>query len=152
MVVSVRQFTKLLGKSMFTGIVNPGITPTIPSPITERIDQTIKLRMIRAYCPTLSQRYMMWGIKAVGRQISYRTCLMPFTVIKICCTKRIAVIFDQPELISVTKFSYVRSKGLPNVWAINTAFVLSVLASSSLETSILYCGIVTSIKTGTAPY
>ena len=47
---------------------------------------------------------------------------------------------------------YSRLNGLPRVWAIIKAFVLSDKASSSWLTSILYCGIVTSINTGTAPY
>ena len=45
-----------------------------------------------------------------------------------------------------------RSNGLPSVCAIITALVLSESASSSFVTSILYCGIVTSTNTGTAPY
>ena len=45
-----------------------------------------------------------------------------------------------------------RSNGFPSVWAIMTAFVFSESASSSFVTSMLYCGIVTSTKTGTAPY
>ena len=44
------------------------------------------------------------------------------------------------------------SNGFPRVWAIITALVLGLRAFSSFETSILYCGIVTSTKTGTAPY
>ena len=38
------------------------------------------------------------------------------------------------------------------MWAIITAFVLGERASSSMETSMLYWGNVTSTKTGTAPY
>ena len=45
-----------------------------------------------------------------------------------------------------------RSKGFPRVCATITAFVFGDKASSSLVTSILYCGIVTSTNTGTAPY
>ena len=45
-----------------------------------------------------------------------------------------------------------RSNGLPRVWAIMTALVLGERAASSLVTSMLYCGTVTSTNTGTAPY
>ena len=53
---------------------------------------------------------------------------------------------------SQNAFTAARSKGLPRVWAIITALVFSEYASSSIVTSILYCGIVTSTNTGTAPY
>ena len=45
-----------------------------------------------------------------------------------------------------------RSKGLPSVWAIMTAFVRSDSAPSSFVTSMLYWGTATSTNTGTAPY
>ena len=45
-----------------------------------------------------------------------------------------------------------KSNGLPSVWAIMTAFVLGERAASSLVTSMLYWGTVTSTNTGTAPY
>ena len=47
---------------------------------------------------------------------------------------------------------YSKSNGFPRVCAIMIAFVLSDRASSSCATSMLYCGIVKSTKTGTAPY
>ena len=53
--------------------------------------------------------------------------------------------------LSQNSFTDFRSKGLPRVCAIITAFVLSLNAPSSLLISMLYWGIVTSTKTGTAP-
>ena len=53
---------------------------------------------------------------------------------------------------SQNAFTALRSKGLPRVCAIITAFVLSDSASSSFVTSMLYWGMVTSTNTGTAPY
>ena len=54
--------------------------------------------------------------------------------------------------LSQNAFTARRSKGLPKVWAIITAFVFSDLAASNMVTSMLYCGMVTSTNTGTAPY
>ena len=53
---------------------------------------------------------------------------------------------------SQNSFTAFKSNGFPSVWAIMTAFVLSERAASSFVTSMLYCGIVTSTNTGTAPY
>ena len=49
-------------------------------------------------------------------------------------------------------FSAFRSNGFPSVCASMTAFVFGDTASSSFKGSMLYCGIVTSTNTGTAPY
>ena len=59
---------------------------------------------------------------------------------------------SQRLCFSQNAFTADRSNGFPSVCAIITAFVLSETASSSIVTSILYCGIVTSTNTGTAPY
>ena len=59
---------------------------------------------------------------------------------------------SQRLCLSQNSLTAPRSNGLPRVWAIITALVLSDNAPSSLVTSILYCGIVTSTNTGTAPY
>jgi len=48
-------------------------------------------------------------------------------------------------------FTASRSNGFPKVWANITAFVLEDKAFSSNKVSMLYCGIVTSTNTGTAP-
>src|SRR5574344_2615134 len=49
-------------------------------------------------------------------------------------------------------FTALRLNGLPSVCATMTAFDFGLYAFSSWLTSILYCGTVTSTKTGTAPY
>ena len=59
---------------------------------------------------------------------------------------------SQRLCLSQNAFTAERSNGLPSVCAIITALVLSESASSSFVTSMLYCGIVTSTNTGTAPY
>ena len=59
---------------------------------------------------------------------------------------------NQRLCLSQNSLTADKSNGLPSVCAIITAFVLSEYASSSFVTSILYCGIVTSTNTGTAPY
>ena len=56
------------------------------------------------------------------------------------------------SFLSQKSLTAPRSKGLPSVWAIITAFVFSDSAASSIATSMLYWGIVTSTNTGTAPY
>ena len=53
---------------------------------------------------------------------------------------------------SQKSFTFFKSNGLPKVCAIITAFVFSENASTNLSVSMLYCGIVTSTNTGTAPY
>src|SRR5574344_20051 len=53
--------------------------------------------------------------------------------------------------LSQNDFTAFKSNGFPKVCAIITAFVFLERAASSFETSILYCGIVTSTNTGTAP-
>lgn len=67
--------------------------------------------------------------------------------------QRVAVAPDQPQVVGVTeRLDGGQVNGLPSVWAIMTAFVLGERAASSLVTSMLYWGTVTSTNTGTAPY
>ena len=59
---------------------------------------------------------------------------------------------SQSPYFSQKSFTAFRLKGFPRVWATITARVLSDRAASSMSTSMLYWGMVTSTNTGTAPY
>ena len=59
---------------------------------------------------------------------------------------------SQRLCLSQKDFTAARSNGFPRVCAIMTALVFTLNASSSFVTSMLYCGMVTSTNTGTAPY
>ena len=75
----------------------------------------------------------------------------PFIVYCEPSASQLSSISHRPCL-SQKDFTAARSNGLPSVCASITALVLSESAFSSMVTSILYCGMVTSTNTGTAPY
>ena len=102
-VIAQRQLAKLLGKPMFASIVLAGRTPAVATPIPERLYNPFELQAVGINGATLAHRHVVGRIKTRSANIADRSGVFPFAVIKIARTQRVAVIFDQPQSMSITK-------------------------------------------------
>lgn len=76
----------------------------------------MKQRILCIDGSALSHCHMMWRIKTGGSDISDGSGQSALSVDRITGTQRIAVILDQPQIVTVTEiFTAFRSKGLPGM-------------------------------------
>ena len=106
MVIAKRKFTILPVKTMSAQIIYAGRAHAVPSPITERTDYFMQKRVVCIYCPTFTHSHMVGRIKARCSYIAYCACKFFFAVNNIFRTKRIAVIFNKPQVMFITKCFY----------------------------------------------
>ena len=106
MIISQRQFPVLAVKTMTTQIILSGCAHAVSSPVTERTHDLMKQRILCIDGSALSHCHMMWRIKTGGSDIPDGSGQSALSVDRITGTQRIAVILDQPQIVTVTEIFY----------------------------------------------
>ena len=105
-IVANRKFTILAVKAMTTEIILTRCTDAVSSPVSERTCNSVQKWIVCINSTTLSHCHMMWRVKTGGSDITDRSCQFILTVNRIDRTECIAVILDQPQVVSITKLFY----------------------------------------------
>ena len=106
MVVPSGQLTKLTVKPMMAEIVLTRGADAVTPPVSVGQDQPVKLRIIGIDAAALAHGHVVRGIEGRGANISPCAGKSGFSINAVRCAQRIAVIFNEPEIVPVAERSY----------------------------------------------
>ena len=104
-IIPNRKFSILTIKTMSAENILFRCTNTVSSPVSERTCDSVQERIICINSAAFSHCHMMRWIKTGSSDISDRSGQFLFPVDRINRSKCITVIFDQPQIMTITEFS-----------------------------------------------
>ena len=146
-VVAAGQGAELPVEALAAGIVDAGLAPAIAPPVAEAVDQDLQGGFVGEDGSAFSHGDVVGRIKTYGGDIAEGSNLLsleggnPSASQQSSTSQRLYFLQNADTASTLNTF--------PRVWAIMTAPVFSLRASSRRLTSISYVGSVTSRKTGT---
>ncbi len=96
MVIANRELPELLGEAASAGIVNAAHAPAVTSPVAERVDNSVKQRIVGVYRAPLTHCHMMWRIERTCAEVAYSARLADFAGNLVGRAERVAVVLDEP--------------------------------------------------------
>jgi len=113
MIITKREFTKLLAEAVAAGVVLARGAPAVAPPVAVRFNQALKQRIIGVDGPSFSHGHVMGRIKTGGADMADSASIFPYAVLLITGAKCIAVVLYQPEVALITKgFDHGQVKGI----------------------------------------